>query len=234
MKAILLAAGVGSRLGTLTAETPKCLLPIAGRPLLDYWIESMSAAGVTEVLINLHHLAEKVEAYLERATPDVIFHRLYEPKLLGSAGTIRTARKFVEGEEEFFILYADNFSRANLRTLLDFHRAKSRPVMTMLAYRTQEPTRCGILEFDETQRVVSFEEKPARPRSNFANAGIHAAGPGLFEFLPEFAPADIGFHVLPKLVGHAFGYVTEEYILDIGTPENYARAQRDALSFALA
>ncbi len=228
MKAFLLAAGVGSRLGQLTAETPKCLLPIAGRPLIDYWIESFESAGVTDVMINLHHHADKVSDYLLSRPTNIRFVTFLEPILLGSAGTLREAWSFVEHEKEYLIVYADNFARIDLSRVIRFHRANGCPIITLVAYPTSTPERCGILELDSQGKVVSFEEKPKRPKSNLANAGIHVAGPELRNYLPARSPADLGFDVLPGLVGKMYGYVTEEYILDIGTPENYHRAQMDA------
>ncbi|MBI5058523.1 nucleotidyltransferase family protein [candidate division KSB1 bacterium] len=227
MKAFLLAAGVGSRLGALTEHTPKCLLPIGGRPLLDFWFEAFAAAGVTDVLINLHHLPDRVHQYLDRQPYPVRVRREFEPVLLGSAGTIRGHRDFVANDQSFLIVYADNFARVDLRRLMTFHREHRNPVLSLLAYETDEPTRCGILEFDSAERVVSFEEKPARPRTTFANAGIHVAAAELFDYLPAELPADLGFHVLPRLVGKMFGYVTNEYIQDIGTPLTYEKVQRD-------
>ncbi len=225
MKAFLLAAGVGSRLGDLTRNSPKCLLPIGGRPLLDFWLESFARAGVTDVLVNLHHHADQVKSFLQGRTSGPRVETLYEPELLGSAGTIKKAWDFVADEECFFIAYADNFARVDLSRLQTFHQQKQNPILTLVAYPTPEPERCGILELDDDQRVISFEEKPAQPKSNLANSGIHVASPELRSFLPDAVPADFGYHVLPKLVGKMYGYVTDEYIQDIGSPEAYARVQ---------
>ena len=228
MKAFLLAAGLGRRLGELTRHTPKCLLPIGGRPLLDYWFDALEAARVEEVLVNLHHHADTVQAYLDAKVTPIRIRTLREPELLGSAGTIRTAWDFVADERDFFIIYADNFARVNLGRLARFHGQHGDSVLTLVAYPTDEPQRCGVVELDEHQRVVSFEEKPLHPRSHLANAGLHAASRGLYDYLPTKIPADLGFDVLPKLIGKMAGYVTDEYIQDIGTPETYARAQRAA------
>jgi len=227
MKAFLLAAGLGTRLGELTRETPKCLLPIAGEPLLGHWIHSLGESGVTEILVNLHHHADQVRAYLSRFQT-IHIECFHEPELLGSAGTLASAWKFVENEENFLIIYADNYARVDLNRLRRFHEEKGNPVLTVLAYKTDQPSRCGILELAQDGRVLSFEEKPKSPKSNLANAGIHAASSALREFLPSHKPADLGFHVLPKLVGKMCGYVTDEYIQDIGTPEAYSAAQRAA------
>jgi len=228
MKAFLLAAGLGTRLGKLTEHIPKCLLPIGGRPLLDYWFDALEAAGVGDVLVNVHHHADVMREYLDSRVTPIRIRTLREPMLLGSAGTIRTAWDFVAGERDFFIVYADNFARVDLVRLAHFHREQGRPVLTLVAYPTDQPQRCGIVELDEHQRVVSFEEKPHHPRSNLANAGLHMASRGLYDYLPEKIPADLAFDVLPKLIGKMAGYVTDEYIQDIGTPELYVRAQRAA------
>jgi mannose-1-phosphate guanylyltransferase len=230
MKAFLLAAGLGTRLGDLTQDLPKCLLPIGGRPLLDYWFDALERAEVREVLVNLHHHAKIVESYLAAKVTPLRIRTLHEPALLGSAGTIRTAWDFVADEDDFLIVYADNFARVDLSRLLRFHRHHGRPVLTLVAYPTDVPERCGIIELDERHRVVSFEEKPERPRSRLANAGLHVASQELRDYLPPTVPADLGFHVLPKLIGKMAGYVTNEYIQDIGTVEGYARAQQAANS----
>lgn len=225
MKAVVLAAGIGSRLGELTKNTPKCLLPVQNRPVLDYWFEALQAAGVTDVFINLHHLPDQVKDYLHSQQWGIKTVPFHEPELLGSAGTLQQARDFVGDDDEFFIIYADNFARLDLRRLLIFHRSRARSILTLVAYPTKYPERCGILELDEAGRVLSFEEKPAQPKTNLANSGIHVASTKLFSRLPEHIPADIGFHVLPRLVGEMYGYVTDETIIDIGTPESYQLAQ---------
>jgi mannose-1-phosphate guanylyltransferase len=97
VKAFLLAAGVGSRLRPITNTTPKCMLAIGGRPLLDIWLEKFDRAGVDEVLVNLHHLPDVVRRHLAaRAAPPRV-RMAYEPELLGSAGTLLAHRRWVDG-----------------------------------------------------------------------------------------------------------------------------------------
>jgi len=222
VKAIVLAAGVGSRLGELTRDKPKCMLPIAGRPLLDYWCETLANARVSEVYINTHHHAEQVRKYIAQKPHGISFTEGYESTLLGSAGTLRAAHDFVSAEESFFIIYADNYVELNLNRLKTFYDLSGQPPLVLVAYPTQEPTRCGILEMEPDGRVISFEEKPTHPKSSFANSGIHVATPELYQWVPRSLPADIGFQVLPQLVGKMYAYVTNEFIQDIGTPDAYA------------
>jgi len=227
VKAILLAAGLGTRLRSLTRDVPKCLLPISGQPLLTYWFRALERAGVSEALINLHYHADSVRDYLAKLDTPIRVTTFFEPELLGSAGTLREAWDFVADETDFFVIYADNLARVDLRRLYSFHESVGRPALSLLAYLTDQPERCGILELAGDGRVLSFEEKPAHPRSNFANAGIHVANTALREHLPQKTPADLGFDVLPRLIGRMHAYVTDEYIQDIGTPETYAAAQRE-------
>jgi mannose-1-phosphate guanylyltransferase len=191
MKAVVLAAGVGSRLGPLMKYTPKCLLPVQGRPLLDYWFESLKLAGVTDVFINVHHLKEQVEEYIASQHHITQVIPFFEPELLGSAGTLRASREFVGHDDDFFIIYADNFTLLDLSRLLAFHRARKQSILTLVAYPTEHPKQCGILELDDNGYVLSFEEKPENPKTNLANSGIHVASSRIFDKLPAHTPADI-------------------------------------------
>jgi len=227
VKAFLLAAGLGRRLHPLTATTPKCLVAIDDRPLLDHWLDHLAREGVREVLVNAHHHAHQVAAHVAgRAGRPPVVHVRFEPTLLGSAGTIREHRWFVEAEDQFLICYADNLTDVNLRRMVTAHEA-SGAWFTMGLFQTERPWECGIAEVSASGRVVAFEEKPARPRSNLANAGIYVASPLLFAYMDSRRPLDLGYHVLPRLVGHMYGYVIGEYLLDIGTPENLARAREE-------
>ncbi len=225
-RAFLLGAGLGTRLRPLTDHSPKCLLPIAGKPLLAYWIALLEHHGFTDVLINLHHLPEQVIDYLSSTRTALRFETFHEPELLGSAGTVRANRAFVADGQPFLIAYADNLTNVNLTALMDFH-LQHRPVLTVGLFESDEPHRCGIVELDADGRVVGFEEKPERPRSNLANAGLYVAEPGLLDCLPADIPSDFGRHVLPKLVGAMRGFRLSEPLIDIGTLASYEQAQKD-------
>ncbi len=126
VKAFLLAAGVGSRLRPITDTTPKCMLAIDGRPLLDIWLDAFDRAGVDEVLVNLHHLPDVVRRHLAaRAGPPAV-RTFFEPELLGSAGTLLANRQWVDGEELFLACNADNLTDFDLRSLIDAHRRTRR------------------------------------------------------------------------------------------------------------
>jgi mannose-1-phosphate guanylyltransferase len=228
VKAFLLAAGLGTRLKPLTNSTPKCLMNICGRPLLSWWIEIMENHGINEVLINLHHLSEKVTEYINSHTTSIKFNYYYEEKLLGSAGTLRENKNFVVNEKNFFILYADNLTNYNLTQFLEFHNSTLNK-FSMALFRTSNPTQKGIVELDEKKTVVSFEEKPSQPKSNLANAGLYICSPELLNLIPNNDITDIGYDFLPKLIGKISGWETNDYLIDIGTLEDLEKANREWL-----
>lgn len=225
MKAFLLAAGLGTRLRPLTDEVPKCLLPVGGRPLLDLWLDSFHAAGVDEVLVNLHHLPEQVRSHVatHRGGPRVVLSE--EPTLLGSAGTLAAGREFIGSDEVFLAVNGDDLTDFDLRLLTAGLAAAPTADAAIAVFHAPEPDACGILEVRDGV-VVSFEEKPVAPRSDLANAGMYAFRRSVLDLVPRHTPADIGRHLLPRLVGRSVAVpVGDAYLLDIGTPAALARAQ---------
>ena len=225
----MLAAGLGTRLRPLTDRVTKCLVPINGRPLLDYWVECLVDAGVTEARVNTHSHPEQVRAYLEKvnASGRLCFTESFEPALLGSAGTIAANADLADGSDDVIIIYADNFSDVDLTRMLAFHRGHGDP-FTMLLFRAPDPRACGIAEIDGLGKVISFVEKPAEPKSDLANGGVYIVTAEAYREIAALKAFDIGFEVLPRFVGRMRGWPWEGYHLDIGTHEALARARRDA------
>lgn len=225
MKAFLLAAGNGTRLRPLTDKVSKCLLPIRGVPLLEIWLNNCKAAGITDVLVNTHAHAGVIRQFAAEQKTGVRMCIAEEPELLGSAGTLAANREFVAGEESFFVLYADVLTNVDLSRMLAFHLDKHLAA-TLGVYQVPDPSRCGIVTVDENAVIQDFVEKPTQPAGNWAFAGVMVAGLELFDFLPAHCPADIGFDVLPGMVGKMAAYKISEYLLDIGTTSNYRHAQQ--------
>jgi mannose-1-phosphate guanylyltransferase len=223
MKAYLLAAGLGTRLRPITDGTPKCLLRIAGVPLLDIWLDALSGSGVDEVLVNTHHLADQVRAHVSARPGPPAVHLVEEPELLGSAGTLRANRDFVAGEEMFLTVNADNLTDFDIGVLVDAHRAGG-AIATLSLFRAARPSECGIVEVDDGV-VVGYVEKPTDPPSDLANAGIYAFHPSVLDEIAGPAPKDIGYDLLPLLVGRARAVNLDGcYFIDIGTPAALRRA----------
>lgn len=226
-KAFLLAAGVGTRLKPLTDRIPKCLVPVDGEPVLSIWLSLCEQLGLREVLINTHHLADQVKAWASRQVGGAVRIRLaYEPELLGSAGTVAANLDFVGDQDDFFVFYADNLVRADFDALLRFHRSHDGP-LTVALFHTLSPSNSGIARLDASGHITNFEEKPAHPQSDLANAGVYIARRELGRFLPARGFADFALDVFPRLAGEMRGFVIEGNVLDVGTPESYQETLRE-------
>jgi mannose-1-phosphate guanylyltransferase len=224
VKAFLLAGGHGVRLRPITDTLPKCLVPIQGVPLLSIWLQLCKSIAIDEVLINVHARAEDVCDFLDRNSSEVAVRVVAEPQLLGSAGTLRANRKWVGSEDFFWVFYADVLNRADFAGMLRLHRQR-RPAATLGLYEVPDPRRCGIVKMDEESVIREFVEKPEQPASNLAFSGLMIGTPELLDVIPETTPTDIGFDVLPKLTGRMLGFHIHDYLIDIGTMENYQHAQ---------
>lgn len=224
MKAFLLAAGHGSRLRPLTDRTPKCLLPIRGEPMLDIWLRICKKAGIDQVLINVHAHAAQVREYLG-AHPFGGFVTVHEEaQLLGSAGTLRENRGWIGNDQLFWIFYADVLTNVDLHRFALFQQANP-SISTIGVTRVLTPSRCGIITCTEDGLVRTFVEKPKNPLGDLAFSGIALVENSLLSHIPVSGAADIGFHVMPNLVRRMKAYEIQEFLMDIGTLENYRSAQ---------
>jgi|SRR5271156_1812444 len=225
MKAFLLAAGLGTRLKPLTDRLPKCLLPIRGVPLLGIWLDLCRQSGINEVLINTHSHPAAVKQYVQQNCHGLEIRVTEEKVLLGSAGTLLRNREWTASDTEFWVLYGDVLTNTNLARMGEFQRERKQ-LATIGVYEVSNPTQCGIVTVDRDGIVRDFVEKPSNPSSNLAFAGLLLATPAVFDFVSDQIPSDIGFHVLPKLIGRMAAYPIRDYLVDIGTPERYGDVQR--------
>ena len=225
MKAFLLAAGRGTRLRPLTDKTPKCLLPVHGKPILEIWLRLLAKCGIQEVLVNTHHLHAQVEDFIAHWKNPPVVSSSYEPQLLGSAGTLYANRSFVEQEDFFLVCYADNWTNfdPSLLIKLFLSRRSERPFGVMALHRTKEPSQCGIVTLDNNNKdwIQTFAEKPKKPLSDLANSGIYLFAKEAFNFLPANTPSDIAHDFIPKLIPKLLGLEIKVPLIDIGTPQSY-------------
>jgi mannose-1-phosphate guanylyltransferase len=226
LKAFLLAAGVGSRLRPITDTIPKCMVAIEGRPLVDIWLDAFDRAGVDEVLVNLHHLPNVVRRHIAARTGPPAVRTVLEPDLLGSAGTLVANRDWVDSEELFLACYADNLTDFDLQSLVQAHRQHD-TIATLTVFHSDRPWAGGVVEVDADGRVLGFAEKRANPVSDLTNAGMYAFSPKVLDEIDDKLPKDIGFDLLPRLVGRARTVLVEGYFRDIGTIEAYRLAREE-------
>ena len=161
MKAFLLSAGFGTRLQPLTNSIPKCLIPINGFPLLEYWFRLFRKYGISNILINTHHFHNKIYEYITNNIKNLTIRIEYEQKLLGSMGCILTNKDYYINEESFFVFYSDNITNLNLNSIQEFHFAHDLPI-TIGLFRSTMPDECGIVEIDNNDTIIDFTEKPPK------------------------------------------------------------------------
>lgn len=193
--------------------------------MLSIWLDLCERVGIDEVLINLHAHADVVCDFLRDNANGTRVRVVVEPQLLGSAGTLQVNREWVKSDEFFWIFYADVLNNADLTGMLRNHQLK-KPAATIGVYQVPEPHRCGIVTVDKDDMVQQFVEKPKVPVGNLAFSGLMIGTPEMLDAIPATVPSDIGFHVLPQLVGRMLAYPIHDYLIDIGTMANYQVAQR--------
>ncbi len=192
---------------------------------MAYWLTLCRREGVSDVLLNVSHHFEMVEAFLAswpEPTPRVTVVRELEPS--GTATTVRRERWFSDGASDVWVFYADNLSDLRLAPMRRLHDAHA-GLLTVGLFHTASPSSAGIVELDATGRIVSFVEKPANPQSDLANAGVYLMRAAALDAIPD-GPGlvDFGQHVLPTLVGRMHGYVIPDFHEDIGTPDRLVHA----------
>ncbi len=229
VRALLLAAGLGTRLRPLTEDCPKCLMPIGGIPILEHWLCNLHRCGISSALVNSHHHREMVGAFLSRGRFSHWVNNVIEGELLGTAGTLRTnADKFLN--KTAFLIHADNWCQCDFRDFLDFHlyRRPGSTVMTMMTFRSVAPESCGIVETDNNGVVEGFYEKVDEPHGNLANGAVYLLEPEVTNWIACKADvADFSTEVIPEFLGRIASWENTGIHRDIGTVESLLDAQHD-------
>ena len=229
MRALLLAAGLGTRLRPLTDSIPKCLVPINGVPLLGHWFDLLFGSGIDAALVNLHYLPDQVEKFIQKSPYKNKIQMVYEEKLLGTAGTLLENKAFFQNTT-ILLVHADNYSIFNLSEFIHVHQLRpQRCDITMMTFHSDEPQTCGIVELDNENVVQAFHEKVDNPPGNIANGAVYILEASIFDFLKELGKKEIDFstEVLPHYLGKIYTYHNHEYHRDIGTPESYQKAEME-------
>jgi mannose-1-phosphate guanylyltransferase len=225
--ALLLAGGYGTRLRPLTDALPKCLVPIRGRPLIDFWVSALVRADVKRIVVNTHYLAELVLRYLSKNRYSEFIEISHEPRLLGTGGSLLKHRGLFDSGP-VLVAHADNLSALDVAAVLLAY--KQRPVgcdHIMVVFRSGAPSTCGIVEIDGRRIVTKFQEKPANPKSNLANAAVYVFGPKILPLLEscDGDQIDLSTEIIPRLVGRIQAVDVGAYHEDIGTMDRWRRAQ---------
>jgi mannose-1-phosphate guanylyltransferase len=231
VKAFILAAGLGTRLRSLGLDLPKVMVPIGGQPLLQHHFEMLAAQGVSEFIVNLHYLPEKITGYFGDGSQfGVKITYSPETEILGTAGGVKKMEAALR-DGAFLVIYGDNLMRFELAPLVEFHRTRQ-ALATVALFESPEPWTGGVVKTDAKGRVLRFVEKPdpKEVSTNLINAGIYVLEPAVLDAIPAGQFCDFGKNVFPALLAAkqpVFAMKPKAYIHDVGTPERLAQAQRD-------
>jgi NDP-sugar pyrophosphorylase family protein len=234
MKAMLLAAGAGTRLRPLTYQIPKPMVPVVNRPVIHHVLDNLLRHGVSDVMVNLHAYPEQVRGYCgdgSRWSLDVSYS--FEPKLMGTAGAIKKTESFFK-DGPFFVMSGDGVSDIDLTEMLAFHRRK-KSLATMALKAVDSRFDYGVTLSDKRGRITGFMEKPnwSEVFSNKVNTGIYLFEPEVLKLIPKGRPYDFGHELWPKLLkmkAPIYAYETRAYWCDVGNLSEYRRCQVDCLA----
>ena len=229
MRALLLAAGLGTRLQPLTNYLPKCLAPVHGRPLLDYWLENLLNHGIEQILINTHYMAPMVRQYLNQSTWLPYIKIVHEEILLGTGGTILKNRDFFNNEA-FLVAHADNLTIFDMQDFASQHATRpSGTDLTMMVFDTPDPQSCGIVSLESQGVVEAFHEKVANPPGSLANGAVYIFDPSVAEWIAGLGKlqVDLSNELIPHFLGRIYTYRNAAYHRDIGTLASWSAANQD-------
>ena len=229
VRALLLAAGLGTRLQPLTNHWPKCLMPIGDRPLLEYWLEILWQLGIRKVMVNLHYLPEVVQDFLSRPCFQGWVHSVKETELLGTAGTLRANTDFFRGST-VLLVHADNWCQCQFKDFMKYHlyHRPQKTLMTMMTFDTDVPKTCGIVETNSQGIVQAIHEKVSNPPAARANAAVYLLEPHVLNWLEQHPDVtDFSTQVLPYYLGRIASWHNTQIHRDIGTLKTLQQAQLD-------
>lgn len=229
---MILAAGFGTRLRPITLDIPKPMVTVGSDPLIVRTIRQLAQAGIQEIVVNLHHLGDRIREALGDGQ-DLGVTLLYseEGEILGSGGGIKLAEPYLS-EGTFIVVNGDVLIDLDYAEVLAFHRQK-RALATMVLRPDPDPDEWGAIEIDEEQRIRQFVQKlpaAAAPLRKLMFTGVHVLEPAVFDYLPTTF-SSINDVLYPRAIAEGkpiYGYVHEGYWSDVGTLERLDEARRDA------
>lgn len=232
MRGMILAAGKGTRLKPLTDEIPKPMVPILGKPVIDYIIENLYDNGFDEIMINLNYKAKLLKRHIESmSTGGCKIDFSIEPVPLGTAGGVKVVEGFFK--DTFLVIGGDDLTDINIKDVVKFHK-KKRAIATIALSQVKDVEQYGVVVIDRLGKIVEFQEKPDKEeaKSNWINTGIYIFEPEIFNYIPIGEFFDFGLNLFPFLKEKKlpfYGYKAAGYWRDIGNVDEYKQAQFDML-----
>jgi NDP-sugar pyrophosphorylase family protein len=227
MKALILAGGYATRLRPLSCEKPKLLFPIAGKPMLERTLDTLSRNNVSSIVLAVNYMADKLKKHFGSKHGKIRITYSLEPRPLGTGGPIKLAQKLLESEDTFLAMNGDILFEENLSRMLQVHK-KEKSIATIALHMVDDASRFGLVEVNDAMRVSSFVEKPKKqdPIQGLINAGIYLMSPAIFDYIPSGKKVSIEREVFPILAEEEklLGYELKGYWTDIGKIKDYLEA----------
>lgn len=227
-EAIILAGGLGTRLRSMVADTPKCLAPVAGRPFLYYVIEHLMKQGIDKFIFSVGFKYEMIEAWLNEELPLLFTQFAIEDEPLGTGGAIKLACYFAT-EKNVLVVNGDTLYKLDIKKLNAFHNSCSADC-TISLKPMQDFNRYGVVQVNKDHSIASFKEKQ-QYKEGLINAGVYALNVNSFlqEDLPQKFSFENDYLEIFYMQRKMFGIVQDEYFIDIGVPEDYKKAQEELI-----
>ncbi len=235
IKAMIMAAGLGSRLEPITLLMPKPLIPVMNRPLMDIILSQLSSIGVKDVISNTYYLADQIVNRYENNNLGVNFNYIKETELSGTAGGVKKCQFFFEKGEDFIVLSGDVLTTADIRHGIEIHK-KSGAVATIGVKQVEHEkvSHFGVVVTDDNGYITEFQEKPPveEAKSNLINTGIYIFSYKIFDYIPENTFYDFAKNVFPKLLQEKQinTFEVSEYWNDVGTISQYKQSMHDVFN----
>lgn len=233
MICLLLSAGQGKRLRPLTLTTPKALVEINGRPLLDIWLERLFDHDLcSAVIINAFHLSDQIKEFIDQHHYKNRVHFVKENQLYNTAGSVKQHHAYYENEESIILAHGDNLSYFDLKDFISYHQQHDYPI-TMMSFKTDDPANCGILDIDN-DIVINMYEKQQNINSNIANAAIYIIRREVIDYIVQHDNdlLDFSCDVLPIFMKRIAHYPNIFYHRDIGNKKSLDLAQTEWIPYA--
>lgn len=235
IKAMVMAAGMGSRLEPITLMIPKPLIPVMNRPLMDIILSQLKKVGVKEVISNTYYLADQIIDRYKDNNLGVKFSHIKEEELSGTAGGVKKCQFFFDEGEDFIVMSGDILTTADIKKAVDFHK-KSKAIATIGVKQIphEQVSHFGVVVTDKDGYITEFQEKPSvdEAKSNLINTGIYIFNYKIFDYIPENTFYDFAKNVFPKLVDEKQinTFEVDEYWNDIGTISQYKQSIQDVFN----